>query len=78
MISGVLAIWFPGPMELFVILVILGIQIILVYFVIRVVLRNKNENIKLRLEVGKLAEELEQIRKQKKSEQGSDTSDKSD
>jgi hypothetical protein len=33
-------------------------------------LRNKNENIRLRLEVGKLADELEQVRKQKDTENG--------
>jgi hypothetical protein len=39
-------------------------------------LRNKNENIRLRLEVGKLADELEQMRKQKGNEE-KNSSDKS-
>ncbi|MHC4206860.1 MAG: hypothetical protein ACYSTT_19565 [Planctomycetota bacterium] len=33
-------------------------------------MRNKKENIRLRLEVGKLADELEQMRKQKDVEKG--------
>ncbi|MGD8786723.1 MAG: hypothetical protein PVJ60_04800 [Phycisphaerales bacterium] len=78
MISSVLSFWFPGPAELFVILVISGTLIVSGYFIVKLVLRNKNENIRLRLEVGRLAGELEQVRKQKKSEDEGDTSNKSD
>ena len=55
--------------ELLVVLVmfpiVFGIPIVLAIVFFRTMLRNKNENIRLRLEVGKLADELEKVRKQK-------------
>jgi hypothetical protein len=49
----------------FVFIIVYGVPIFLVIFFIRQSLRNKKENIRLRLEVGKLADELEKVRKQK-------------
>lgn len=53
---------------LIVVLVTYGVPILLVILFIRHISRNKREHIKMRLEVGKLADELEQMRKQKDNE----------
>jgi hypothetical protein len=69
MINQILGFWAPGSFELIVILIVslivYGIPIIVIIFIVRLLLRNKRENIRLRLEVGKLADELEKVRKQK-------------
>lgn len=61
-----------GPLELLVVIIVsaivFGIPIVLAIIFYRMMLRNKNENVRLRLEVGKLADELEQLRKQKGDE----------
>lgn len=79
MINHILGFWAPGSFELIVILVVslivYGIPIIVIIFIVRLLLRNKRENIRLRLEVGKLADELEQMRKQKGYEKGDSTAD---
>lgn len=63
----------PGVWELlvivFIIFIVYGIPIFLVIWFARLLLRNKRENVRLRLEVGKLADELEQMRKQKGGEE---------
>ena len=68
MIHNVLAFSAPGPIELLVIFVIFllvfVIPIFLVVWFIRLILRNKKENVRLRLEVSKLANELENSQKQ--------------
>jgi hypothetical protein len=51
-------------MELSLILLAFVLPVVLVVKSFRLMLRNKNENIRLRLEVGKLADELELARKQ--------------
>ena len=63
MVNNILAFLFPGPIELIVILIVFSIPIILVILFLKLFLRNKRENVRLRLEVGKLADELEQMRK---------------
>lgn len=77
MINQILGFWAPGPFESIVILIVslivYGIPIIVIIFIVRLLLRNKRENIRLRLEVGKLADELEQMRKQKDVEKGDTT-----
>jgi hypothetical protein len=65
MIDSISGFLVPGPLEVLIILVVLGIPIAIVIILLRLLLRNKKENIRLRLEVGKLADELEQTRKQK-------------
>ena len=60
-----LAFGIPGPIEVIVVLIIFIIPVVLAMKFFRLMLRNKNENIRLRLEVGKLADELEQARRQK-------------
>ena len=76
MINNILSFWMPGPYELLVILIVFAIPVVLVIWFARFLLRNKRENIRLRLEVGKLADELEQTRKQKDDEENN-SSDKS-
>jgi hypothetical protein len=70
MINNILGFWAPGPFEMLVIIVFLVISIFLIIVFLRLIMRNKKENIRLRLEVGKLADELEQMRKQKDVEKG--------
>ena len=55
----------PGPIELLVVLIVSIVPVVLIIQFLRLFLRNKRENIRLRLEVGKLADELEQMRKNK-------------
>ena len=64
-----ISFWMPGPIELLIILISLGIPVLLIILFARFLLRNKRENVRLRLEVGKLADELEQVRKQKDDEE---------
>ena len=64
MSNNLLGFWAPGPIILFALL-FLGIPIIIIVVFLRLLLRNRKENIRLRIEVGKLADELEKVRKQK-------------
>ncbi len=75
MIREFLAFFTPGPLELLIIIVVFGIPVVLAILFFRFLLRNKKENIRLRLEVGKLADELEQVRKQKGGEKGDSSAD---
>ena len=77
MVNNILAFWTPGPIEWIVILIVFGIPVLLIILFARFLLRNKRENVRLRLEVGKLADELEQVRKQKKDDEENNSSDKS-
>jgi hypothetical protein len=58
----------PGIAELLVISVLMVVMaaapILVVIWFARKTIENKRENTRLRLEVGKLADELEQVRKQ--------------
>jgi len=78
MIGDILAFWAPGPWELIIIFVFFGVPVLLIILFARFLLRNKRENVRLRLEVGKLADELEQMRKQAKGTEKENPSDKSD
>ncbi|MHC4325187.1 MAG: hypothetical protein ACYSUX_13065 [Planctomycetota bacterium] len=67
------ALAFLGPIgapEAFIVLIVFAIPIVLAIRFYRLMLRNKSENIRLRLEVGKLADELEKARKQRRTEGG--------
>jgi len=66
MTNSVLSFLSPGPIELFVILIVLGVPVVLIVLLVRYALRASTESRRLRLEVGKLADELEQIRKKAK------------
>lgn len=63
MINDSLAYAGPGPIEWLIIILVAGVPVLLIVLFLRFVLRNKRENVRLRLEVGKLADELEQERK---------------
>jgi len=69
MLGKCLAMWIPGPLELIVVLIVWVLPILVVIWIIRSLVRNKRENQRLRLEVGKLADELQQIRKQAEDKQ---------
>ena len=77
MINNILAFWTPGPIEWLVILVVFGVPVLLIILFFRFLLRNKRENVRLRLEVGKLADELEQVRKKAGGDEEDNPSDKS-
>lgn len=66
--STFLAFIAPGAIETVVIVLIatvwVVVPVLVVFWFARKVLENRRENTRLRLEVGKLADELEQVRKQ--------------
>jgi len=72
MISEIVAVVLPGLMEflviLFMVLVIFGIPIVLIVLFVGYVIRSNKERQKIRLELGKLADEIEQMRKQRESD----------
>jgi hypothetical protein len=70
MTKTMLAFGTIGVVEVLFVLIGFAIPIVLVILFFLLLLRNKKENIRLRLEVGKLADELEQMRKQKNVEKG--------
>jgi hypothetical protein len=69
--NGTAVATIPGTIETFVMALIFAVWAILPVLVViwfaRRVLENKRENVRLRLEVGKLADELEQVRKQQQA-----------
>ncbi len=62
MVNGILG-FMIGPIEWIIILVMSGVVFVLSIWFIRYLVKNKRENQRLRLEVGKLADELERARK---------------
>ena len=70
MIETALAFVSIGAPEALIVLIVLAIPIVLAIKFFQLMLRNKNENIRLRLEIGKLADELERVRRQKEIEGG--------
>ena len=77
MTNNALSFFAPGPIELFTILIVLGVPVVVIVFVVRYALRTGRESRRLRLEVGKLADELEQMRKQAKGAEKPDVSSQS-
>jgi len=67
MTKDLLAFGTIGALEALIVLILFAIPVTLAILFFRLLLRNKKENIRLRLEVGKLADELEQTRKQRES-----------
>ena len=69
--NSLIAFMAPGAAEWVVIAVIfmawLIVPILVVIWFVRKTRENKRENVRLRLEVGKLADELEQVRKQQQA-----------
>jgi hypothetical protein len=64
-----------GAPEILIILIILGIPFALIVLAAKYLLQQKRENIRLRLEVGKLADELERARKKAQGEDRGKSSD---
>jgi len=62
MINGILG-FMLGPIECIIALIMCGVMFGLPIWFIRCLVKNKRENQRLRLEVGKLADELERLRK---------------
>jgi uncharacterized membrane-anchored protein YhcB (DUF1043 family) len=67
MINVLFASWAITPLGLLVILITVGIPIILIVLIVRFLIKANKERQRLRLELGKLADELEQVRKQAQS-----------
>ncbi len=82
MATEILAFFTPGPLELIVILMValvfLAIPVVLIVLAVIYVSRSNKERQKLRLEVGKLAGELEEVRKQVKGGEKEGSSSKSE
>jgi len=70
MMKDMLAFGTIGVLEALIVLIVFAIPVVLAILFVLLLLRNKKENIRLRLEVGKLADELEQTRKQRGTEEG--------
>jgi hypothetical protein len=64
-----------GAPEILIILIILGIPFALIVLAAKYLLQHRRENIRLRLEVGKLADELERARKKAQGEDRGKSSD---
>lgn len=79
MMGYILGAFVPGPFELLFIfiigLIVFVIPVVLIVLLVRHLLRSDKERRRLRLELGKLADELEQIREQAEGgeEDGSST-----
>ena len=67
MTKTLLAFGTISALEALIVLIFFALTVVLIVLFFRLLLRNKKENIRLRLEVGKLADELEQIRNQRGS-----------
>lgn len=65
MANSILAFIMPNLFEILLILIVLGVLIDFAVALARYILHSNIERKRLRLEVGKLADELEQVRKQK-------------
>lgn len=74
MTKTLLAFGTIGAVEAIIVLIGFALPVALIIYIFRLLLRNKKENIRLRLEVGKLADELQQARKQKDTENGDSSS----
>lgn len=76
MTGETLTSWSPGPMMI-VILIVFGIPVLLIVLAVRYALQSNKERRRLRLELGKLADELEKTREQVKGDQQDKSSAKS-
>ena len=68
MVNDVLSFLAPGPLEIIIILAVFGLFVmipaVLIVLLVVFLLKNNKERQNLRSEVEKLADELEQVRKQ--------------
>jgi len=81
MLNQVLGFWSPGPLEiivvLFVFVLIIVIPLAAVIVIVSASQRRKKEIAKLRLEVGKIADELESLRSDSRDNEGNGPSKQS-
>ena len=63
MTNMILAMMTPGPIELIVVLIVFVVPLAVVIMIVRKLISMGKENQRHRLEVGKLADELQQVRK---------------
>ena len=70
MTKTLIAFGIIGAPEALIVLIGFAIPVVLAILFLLLLLRNKKENIRLRLEVGKLADELEQTRRKRETEGG--------
>ena len=69
------AAWTPGPLEIVVILFVSGLLLVPVALIVLfavLLIRSNKEKQKLRLELGKLAEEVQLLRRELKGDGGGD------
>jgi hypothetical protein len=78
MTNDILVFAVAGPLEILIILITLGIPILLIVLLVKYLARGSKERQKLRLELGKLADELEQVRKQAEERKKDEPSTKSE
>jgi Flp pilus assembly protein TadB len=77
MANTIVSFWTLAPGALLIILIVLGVPVVVIVFVVRYALRTGRESRRLRLEVGKLADELAQMREQARGAQKPDVSSRS-
>jgi uncharacterized membrane-anchored protein YhcB (DUF1043 family) len=78
--NAILVTWSPGPpgpIEWSLIFIFLAVPIIIVALAVRFISRGNKERQKLRIELGKLADELERVRKQAEGSKKDNSSAKS-
>ena len=68
MANEILAFLRPAPGSIIILLIMFGVVVVLPIWFIRYLVKNKRENQRLRLEVGKLADGLERLRKQNQND----------
>ena len=73
MLDKCLAMWVGEFEWLVIMLIVIVLPIVVVVFIVKSIIRSKRENQRLRLEVGKLADEIQQIRKQMGGRQPEDS-----
>ena len=68
MIDYILGFLAPGPFEILIVIILFVIPVVLIILFVKYLVRRNEEKRRLRLEVGKLSDELEKLRKQKDNE----------
>lgn len=77
MMNEILSLWTPGPIIIVVSLIVFVIPVVLIILFVRYLVRSNKERRRLRLELGKLADELEQVQQKMKADQKDNSSGES-
>jgi len=77
MINTIIASWVTEPLGLLIILFLVGVPVVLFILFVKYLIRSNKERERLRFEMDKLADELEQARKQKEFNKKGDFFNKS-